>query len=79
LNNLEGKKVLLTGGSRGIGPIIAESLVNKGASVAIAARSSIIMQDLASRLNNTGFKVIVVPVDLRDSSQRERLGTDALK
>ena len=33
MKELDGKKVLLTGGSRGIGPIIAEALAKPGANV----------------------------------------------
>ena len=77
--DLENKKVLLTGGSRGIGPVIAESLNKHGADVAIAARSESALQDVADRLSGTGSKVIIVPVDLNIQSQREMLIDSVLK
>ena len=48
MKKISGKKVLLTGGSRGIGPILAETLANRGAIVALAARSSNDLQAVAS-------------------------------
>ena len=79
MKNIKGKKILLTGASRGIGPIIAETLANRGAIVALAARSSNELQAVASTLTKAGFKVLVVPVDLRDHKQREKLISDVLK
>jgi short-subunit dehydrogenase len=79
MKDLIGKKVLLTGGSRGIGPVIAENLVHSGASVAIAARSNSALQNVASRLINSESKIIVMPIDLRDTSQREQLINNVLK
>ena len=73
MKDLNGKKVLLTGGSRGIGPIIAESLVNQGAKIALTARSEASLKEVASHLNKTGFNVLTIPADLRDASQREQL------
>ena len=79
MENLEGKKVLLTGGSRGIGPIIAEYLADQGSIVAIAARSNSNLQEIASRLNKKGHTIAVFAVDLKDPSQREQLVIDVLK
>jgi len=76
---LKDKKVLLTGGSRGIGPIIAESLVNYGASVAIAARSESALQNVVSRLSKSGTRIFALTVDLRDQSQREYLIDNVIK
>ena len=39
MKNLKGKNALLTGGSRGLGPVIAEALAGKGINIALAARS----------------------------------------
>jgi short-subunit dehydrogenase len=78
MEKLEGKKVLLTGGSRGIGPIIAEYLTDNRSIVAIAARSSSNLQEVAAHLNKKGHSIAVFAVDLKDSSQREQLVTDVL-
>jgi short-subunit dehydrogenase len=73
MKKIKGKKVLLTGGSYGIGPIIAETLVDQGASVAISARSDGALQEVSSRLNKYGSRVLAIPADLGNSSQREKL------
>jgi short-subunit dehydrogenase len=79
MKDLTGKRILLTGGSRGIGPILAEYLVNRGASIALAARSVTGLQEVASNLNKSGCRVLTLSVDLRDQVQRERLISDVLK
>lgn len=78
MEKLEGKKVLLTGGSRGIGPIIAEYLTDNGSIVAIAARSKNNLQEIATHLNKKGRSIEVFVVDLKVGSQREQLVTDVL-
>jgi len=78
MKQLKDMAVLLTGGSRGIGPIVAEALAKRGANVALAARSESGLRDVATRLSKMGIKVSVMPVDLRQSSQRENLVADVL-
>ena len=78
MTQLKGMAVLLTGGSRGIGPIVAEALAKRGANVALAARSESGLHDVATRLSEIGSKVLVMPIDLRQSSQRENLVADVL-
>jgi len=70
---LKGKVVLLTGGSRGIGPIITNSLAHKGAVIALAARSQTGLEEVAGHLKALNANVRIFPVDLRESLQRERL------
>lgn len=60
MEELKGMGVLLTGGSRGIGPIVAEALANRGANVALAARSKGALQEVANRLGKLGPKVLVI-------------------
>jgi len=79
MEQLKGMVVLLTGGSRGIGPIIAEALAKRGADIALAARSKSGLHDVATRLSELGTKTLVMPVDLGQSSQREKLIAGVLK
>jgi short-subunit dehydrogenase len=79
MKDLRGKKVLLTGGSLGIGPIIAEFLAIRGADIILTARSENALKGVVSKLNKSGFNVLAIPADLRDSSQREQLVIDVMK
>jgi short-subunit dehydrogenase len=71
--------VLLTGGSRGLGPIVAEALAKRGAKIALAARSKSGLHNVAMRLDELGAKTFIMPVDLGQSSQREELISAVLK
>ena len=51
MNNLSGKKVLITGGSSGIGKATAIDLVNKGAIVSITGRDKAKLEKVASEIN----------------------------
>ena len=51
MNNLSGKKVLITGGSSGIGKATAIDLVGKGAIVCITGRNKVKLEKIASEIN----------------------------
>jgi short-subunit dehydrogenase len=78
MQNLKGMVVLLTGGSRGIGPTVAEALGKRGAIIALAARSKSGLDDVATRLKAIGVETLTVPVDLRQPPQREKLVLNVL-
>jgi NAD(P)-dependent dehydrogenase (short-subunit alcohol dehydrogenase family) len=67
---LEGKKVLVTGGARGLGRSIVEALVGAGASVTAVGRTQ---ADLDRLVEGTGGKVRGVAGDVRDGALAERL------
>ncbi|MED0666957.1 SDR family NAD(P)-dependent oxidoreductase [Bacillus badius] len=67
---LNGKNVLITGGSKGIGKAIAEAFVQEGAHVAIAARS---MEALEQTQKELGGRVSVFQADLSHAEEREKL------
>ena len=52
LFSIEGKIVLVTGGSRGIGEMIAAGFLAKGAKVYISSRKTDVCDATAKRLNN---------------------------
>ncbi len=67
LFGLAGKTAVVTGGSRGIGEMIAEGFVDAGASVILTARKAEELQATAERLNDKaadGVTVTAVPGDL---------------
>ncbi|MFQ5479330.1 MAG: SDR family oxidoreductase [Candidatus Binatia bacterium] len=63
LFSVEGKTVVVTGGSRGIGLMIARGFVEGGALVYISSRKQDVCDKVASELSKTGT-CISVPADL---------------
>jgi short-subunit dehydrogenase len=76
---LAGKVVLLTGGSRGLGPIIAQKLAERGASLALCARSAEELQNTAAQLQSANTRVEIFPADLIQGDQRQRLIAEVLQ
>ena len=79
MEHLKGMAVLLTGGSRGIGPVVVEALARRGADIAIAARSESGLNDVATHLRGLGIETLAIPTDLREQSHREELVATVLK
>jgi short-subunit dehydrogenase len=73
MTSIKGKYVLLTGGSRGIGPIIAESLAKRGAHIALAARSLEGLSEVVEPLKKFGVRTMIAPVDLAHPLQCQEL------
>lgn len=63
LFSLAGKTAVITGGSRGIGAMIAEGFVKAGAKVLVASRNAQACRDTAQRLAQWGW-CASVPADL---------------
>jgi len=67
MTKLKGKTALVTGGSKGIGYGIAESLLKEGMNVTITSRRQEAADEAAARLSKSGAgKVIGVAADVRD-------------
>ncbi|HKC59857.1 MAG TPA: SDR family oxidoreductase [Myxococcales bacterium] len=64
--DLEGRGVLITGGSKGLGAALAEELARAGARVAIVARGSDDLERVAARIRAAGFETHAVPGDVGD-------------
>ena len=79
MNNLKGKVALITGGSKGIGFGIAQSLMNEGINVAVTSRSQSSADEAAKTLNSNNFtdaKAIGIEADVRNfDSQRKAVET----
>ena len=72
LFNVAGKVAVVTGGSRGIGRMIAEAYVENGVKTYITARKGEACKQTASELNQMG-ECIALPVDLSTSDGRAQL------
>lgn len=64
--DLSGKRVLVTGGARGLGEAFAEHAVNAGAAVAIADILEERGRETARRISREGGEVAFLPLDLAD-------------
>jgi NAD(P)-dependent dehydrogenase (short-subunit alcohol dehydrogenase family) len=75
---LRGKRVLITGASKGIGAAGAEVFAEEGCDIVIAARNGAALDELAQRLRSS-HQVNVTPhvVDLRDGAALARLAETA--
>jgi NADP-dependent 3-hydroxy acid dehydrogenase YdfG len=69
---LDGKVAAVTGASSGIGEATALALVAEGAAVALAARRTDRITDLAARIEADGGKALAIETDITDESQANR-------
>lgn len=76
---VEGKVVLVTGASFGIGEALAHRLGVAGARVLLAARSEAQLQSVRERIAVSGGEAHCYPVDLREPGQVDALGTRILQ
>ena len=74
--DLEGKRALVTGASRGIGRAIAVSYARAGADVAVLARNADLLAEVADEISTLGRNAVVVTVDVLDS-EATRAGVTA--
>jgi NAD(P)-dependent dehydrogenase (short-subunit alcohol dehydrogenase family) len=70
---LEGKVVIVTGASRGIGAAAGSVFARAGATVVLAARSEDLLRDLAERITSEGGRAEAIPTDVTDPESVERL------
>ena len=75
LFTLHDKIALVTGGSRGIGLMIARGFVDAGAKVYISSRKAEVCDEVAAELSKTG-ECISLPADLSEPAECDRLAAE---
>lgn len=78
-NNIEGKVVVITGASSGLGAATARLLAARGASVVLGARRIEMMNALADEIRAAGGKAEVVATDVTKAEQVKNLVDTAVK
>lgn len=80
MNELTGKRALVTGGSRGIGASIAVALAEKGADVAITYQQAADRAaDVVREIEANGRRAVAIRADSADSAAVVRSVADAVK
>jgi NAD(P)-dependent dehydrogenase (short-subunit alcohol dehydrogenase family) len=75
LFDIAGKTALVTGGSRGIGRMIAEGFVDAGVRVYISSRKAEVCDEVAAELSKRGT-CVAVPADLSTEAECRRLADE---
>jgi len=72
---LEGRVCVVCGVGPGLGRQVALAAAEHGAAVVLAARRPEVLQDIAAEVTANGGRALVVPTDVTDKDQCERLAT----
>jgi NADP-dependent 3-hydroxy acid dehydrogenase YdfG len=76
-NNIEGKIVVITGASSGLGEATARLLSAQGATVVLGARRADRLKALANELTRAGGKALALATDVTDRDQVKNLADTA--
>jgi NADP-dependent 3-hydroxy acid dehydrogenase YdfG len=77
-NNIDGKVVVITGASSGLGEATARLLSSQGAMVVLGARRVDRITSLAEELSGTSGKALAIGTDVTDFDQVKRLADTAV-
>ena len=77
-NNIEGKVVVITGASSGLGEATARLLSSQGATVVLGARRVDRITSLAKELSGASGKALAIGTDVTDFDQVKRLADTAV-
>ena len=70
---VQDKVAIVSGVGPGLGQAIAHALVREGARVVLAARTESYLQEVAAEIESAGGTALVVPTDVTDRDQCDRL------
>jgi gluconate 5-dehydrogenase len=79
LFDLSGKTALVTGGSRGLGLQIAESLGEAGAKILLTSRKAADLEEAAADLQAKGIDTRWIAADASDPEQIQRVANEAME
>ncbi|HYO57792.1 SDR family oxidoreductase [Archangium sp.] len=71
--SFEGRTVLLTGGSRGLGLVMARQFLDEGARVILSAREEVELTRARDELKGNGGEVLAIPCDVSDRVRVEAM------
>ena len=77
--NIEGKVVVITGASSGLGEATARHLSAQGAIVVLAARRTNRIKSLADEINDNGGKALAITTDVTELDQIKKLVDKAVE
>jgi short-subunit dehydrogenase len=78
-SDLRGEVALITGGSRGLGFLLAREFAREGCRLVICARDPEELQAARTELERGGAEVLSVPCDMTDRAQVDRLVSEATR
>jgi NADP-dependent 3-hydroxy acid dehydrogenase YdfG len=78
-NNIEGKVIVITGASSGLGEAAALHLARKGALIVLGARRADRIEAIAKQVTESGGKALAVATDVTDLEQVKALVDAAVK
>ena len=67
--SLRGRVVLITGGSRGLGLLLAREFGHLGAKLALVARDGVALERACEELRLSGTESLAAPCDISDEAQ----------
>jgi gluconate 5-dehydrogenase len=76
---LDGKRALITGGSRGLGLAMAQALAEAGADLILVGRESESLQNAGRELGDFGRRVDLLSADISTPEEAERMCRQALE
>jgi short-subunit dehydrogenase len=78
-NGINGKVIVITGASSGIGKASAEALAERRARLVLAARREKELEDTATACKGKGAEVVTVPTDVAEEAQVQALARRAIE
>ena len=76
---LDGKRAIITGGTKGIGLAIAEEFLSLGAEIIVVARNQELINEKLTEWKNKGYTAFGFAKDLSSEQEREDLGQEVSK